>query len=183
MEDQEIIRLYFDRSETAIAETAEKYGVFCHCIAKNILASDADAEECVNDAYFAVWNRVPPETPRSLKAFLGKIVRNISLDRFDYNTAEKRCAGMNILLDEIAEILPDSEMTPFPENNLTEILNAFLEKEKPDLRQIFVRRYWFCDSVREISARFGMSESRVKTVLFRQRSRLRAYLTKEGFEL
>lgn len=183
MEDKEIIKLYLDRSESAIAETAEKYGAFCHAIARNILADDADAEECVNDAYFALWNRIPPCVPTSLKAFVGKIVRNVSLDRFDYNTASCRFDGMDCIFDEVAGMIPSPDAEVSDDNIvLTGCINAFLAGEKETSRLVFMRRYWFCDSVKEIGKRYGMSEGRVKSILFRERKRLSAYLKKEGFD-
>jgi len=183
MDDKEIIQLYLDRSEDAIAKTAEKYGVFCHAVAKNILGNDADAEECVNDAYLALWSKIPPCIPSSLKAFAGKIVRNISLDRFDYNTAACRHTDAGLIFDEIAEILPAKDNSISIDGmELTRCLNAFLSGEKETARCVFVRRYWFCDSVKEIGKRYGMSEGRVKSILFRERKRLSAYLKKEGFD-
>ena len=182
MDDSSIIRLYFARSEAAIKATAEKYGALCHMIARNILSSDADAEECVNDAYLALWNRIPPETPQSLKAYAAKIVRHISLDRLDYNTAACRSGQAGVILDEVAEILPDrdAEAAFSSEIPLSVRLERFLDGEKKQARCIFVRRYWFCDSVAEIAARYGMSESGVKSVLFRVRRRLAAYLKTDG---
>lgn len=182
MDDKDIIKLYFDRAEAAIANTAEKYGAFCHTIAKNILGNDADAEECVNDAYLVLWNKIPPCIPSSLKAFAGKIVRNISLDRFDYNTAACRTGAVDGIFDEIAEIVSDSNDTPFEERELSSCIDAFLRGEKETARLVFMRRYWFCDSVKEIGKRYGMGEGRVKSILFRERKRLSAYLKKEGFD-
>ena len=182
MEDREIIRLYFDRSESAISATAEKYGAFCHSVAKNILGCDEDAEECVNDAYLALWNRIPPHIPTSLRAFAGRIVRNISLDRADYNMAGRRFVGVTEILDEISEILPD-EHSQIPEGDtLAAALDRFLSGEKKRCREIFVRRYWFCDSIKDIAARCGMGENGVKSILFRVRKRLSAYLKKEGYD-
>ena len=183
VEDKEIIRLYFDRSESAISVTAEKYGAFCHRIAKNILGCDEDAEECVSDAYLALWNQIPPQVPASLRAFIGKIVRNISLDRLDYNTAPCRFANTVEILDEISEILPD-ESSQIPQGDtLAAALDRFLAGEKKRYREIFVRRYWFCDSVKEIAQRFGLGESGVKSILFRVRKRLSAYLKKEAYDI
>ena len=144
--------------------------------------ADEDARECVNDAYLALWNQNPaagPGIPGA--AFAAGIVRKISLDRLDYNTASCRCANTAEILDQISEILPD-ESAEIPQGDtLTEILNRFLASEKKRDRVVFVRRYWFCDSVREIAARTGMSESGVRSLLFRIRKRLSAYLKKEGY--
>ena len=183
MDDKEIIKLYFDRSEAAIAKTAEKYGAFCHAVAKNILGSDADAEECVNDAYLALWNRIPPCEPSSLKAFAGKVARNISLDRFDYNTAACRHDGAGLVFDELSDVIPaDDTAISVDGMELTRCIDAFLSGEKAEARCVFVRRYWFCDSVKEIGKRYGMSEGKVKSILFRERKRLSGYLKKEGFD-
>ena len=181
MEDKDIIRLYFARAEDAIGKTAEKYGSLCHAIAKNILGNDEDAKECVNDTYFAVWNRIPPEEPKSLCAFIGRIARNIALDRFDYNTAACRNGNTDMVLEELAEILPDEQESAFSENaQIMQAINAFLSREKERARVIFVRRYFYCESMAEIAVRFHMQESAVRSSLFRTRKKLAIHLRKEG---
>jgi RNA polymerase sigma-70 factor (ECF subfamily) len=181
MEDKDIIRLYFERAEDAIGKTAEKYGSLCRVIAKNILGNDADAEECVNDTYLAVWNRIPPEEPTSLRAYIGRIARNIALDRFDYNTASCRNGSMNMVLDELSEILPDESVDILSEEKaLMDALNLFLSKEKTRSRIIFVRRYFYCESMSDIASRVHMQESAVRSSLFRTRKKLAMFLRKQG---
>ncbi len=181
MEDKDIIRLYFERAEDAIGKTAEKYGSLCHAIAKNILGNDADAEECVNDTYFAMWNRIPPEEPKSLCAFIGRIARNIALNRFDYNTAACRNGNTDLVLEELSEILPVETEEAFSENTrLMQAINCFLSKEKERARVIFVRRYFYCESMAEIAERVHMQENAVRSSLFRTRKKLAIYLRKEG---
>ncbi len=181
MEDRDIIRLYQDRAEAAIAKTAEKYGALCRHIAKNITGSESDAEECVNDAYFAVWNRIPPEEPNSFCAFLAKITRNIALDRFDYNTAACRNGTLDLVLDELSEILPDeSAESDFESGTLMTAINTFLEGERPRSRVIFVRRYFHHDSMADIAKRMHMQENAVRASLFRTRKKLAIYLRKHG---
>ena len=183
MEDKEMIELYFARNEDAMRHTAEKYGALCHHIAKNILGNDEDAKECVNDAYFALWNRIPPERPQSLRAFLSKIVRNISLDRFDYNTAACRNGNTDMVLEEMEMFLPDLTRD-FSENiGLMDEINGFLAKQTKAARCVFVRRYFYCDSITEIAARYGLKESTVKSLLYRVRDRLAKHLKKGGFTI
>ncbi len=181
MDDKDIIRLYLDRAEVAIGKTADKYGALCNRIASNILHNDEDAEECVNDAYFAVWNRIPPEEPHSLCAFIAKIVRNIALDRLDYNMAECRNGHFDMVLDEISEILPDiAAEEAFDSTEISRALNTFLESEKPRARVMFVRRYFYHDSMADIAIRMHMQENAVRASLFRTRKKLAIYLRKEG---
>ena len=181
MEDKDIIRLYFERAEDAIGKTAEKYGSLCRVIAKNILGNDADAEECVNDTYLAVWNRIPPEEPISLRAYIGRVARNIALDRFDYNTATCRNGSLNVVLDELSEILPDEGEDAFSEEKaLMDAINLFLSGEKTRARIIFVRRYFYCESMSDIASRVQMQESAVRSSLFRTRKKLAIFLRKQG---
>jgi RNA polymerase sigma-70 factor (ECF subfamily) len=181
MDDKDIIRLYFERAEDAIGKTAEKYGALCHTIAKNILGNDEDAKECVNDTYFAVWNRIPPEKPNSFCAFIGKIARNIALTRLDYNMASCRNGNADIVLDELAEILPDENVDMDAEGEaLMRALNLFLSREKERSRVIFVRRYFHCESMAEIAKKVHMQESAVRSSLFRTRKKLAIYLRKQG---
>lgn len=181
MEDKDIIRLYFERAEAAIGKTAEKYGSLCHAIAKNILGNDADAEECVNDTYLAVWNQIPPERPNSFCAYIGKIARNIALNRFDYNTASCRNGNADVVLDELSEILPDESVDMLSEGEtFMRALNLFLSTEKERARVIFVRRYFYCESMAEIAKRVHMQESAVRSSLFRTRKKLAVYLRKQG---
>lgn len=187
MDDNSIIGLYEERNEKAISETDKKYGKFCKSIAYNILFNEQDCEEALNDTYLKTWNSIPPQKPKILSSFLGKITRSISIDKLRKRTAEKRGGGeYNLALSELDNCIPSKNSTP--ENNieaglLTEILNGFLEGLAPDERKIFVCRYWYFDSVRSISSQFGYSESKIKSMLFRTRNRLREILEKEGYVL
>lgn len=178
MEDKEIIESYVSRDESALKMTSEKYGALCHKIAFNIIGNEEDAKECVNDAYFAVWKRIPPENPHSFMAFLSRIVRNISLDRLDYNTAACRNANMNVVLDEVSDFLPAKSED---DSGLREAIDQFLEQQTKAARCVFVRRYFYCDSMTEIASRYGMTESAVKSLLYRVRRRLADFLKKGGF--
>ncbi len=182
MEDYQIIDLYFARSENAIAETASKYGRMLISVAMRILRNQEDADECVSDTYMKTWNTIPPTRPDVFSAFLTKITRNTSLDRLDSNNAEKRGAGeIPAILDELEECISDSRI-PIPGEGMEvrEVINAFLEKEKPEARKIFVRRYFFGSEVKEIAELYGIGESKVKMTLARSRERLKACLEEEG---
>ncbi len=182
MEDQSIIDLYFERSEEAIKETKEKYGHLLKSIALGILKSMPDAEECENDTYLKVWNIIPPQRPSIFSAFISKIVRNISLDRYDFIHAEKRGNGeVPILLDELSECIQGEENDFMEEAELSRIINAFLKNLKHDARNIFIRRYWFGDSVQEIASYSGYSKSKIKMSLMRSRNALKTVLTEEGY--
>lgn len=183
MEDKQIIALYWDRSETAISETDEKYGRYCHYIAHGILQNEEDTVECVNDAYLRTWNAIPPQRPNNLRTFLGKITRNLALNRYEQRSAEKRGGGViPQVLEELHECIPDGDSTEkiIDKIVLQEILNRFLASLKPDARKIFVRRYWYCNSVQEIASEYGMTESKVTVTLCRTRQKLARILQKEG---
>lgn len=185
MEDNQIIDLYFARSEAAIAQTAAKYGNYCYRIADNILSSREDAQECVNDTYLAAWNAMPPKRPGILSAFLGKITRNISLDRWKRRAARKRGGGEAALsLEELDECLTGGQ-SPEREVERRELLraiNRFLDTLPETQRDIFVCRYWYLDCIEDIGTRFGYSQSKVTTILFRLRKKLAAHLEKEGLQ-
>ena len=186
MEDNQIIRLYCERSEEAIRQTAAKYGNYCHTIAYNILHNLEDSEECVNDTYWKAWGIIPPRRPKRLAAFLGKITRNLSLDRYRCYTAEKRGNGeMAVTLEELGECVSSMENLDAhaDEMVLTEILNRFLESLSAEQRRIFMRRYWYVSSVKEIAEDYGITESKVKMSLLRSRNQLKAALEKEGIAL
>lgn len=186
MEDKEIIALYWDRSENAISETVHKYGRYCHYIAYSVLQNDEDAAECVNDAYLRVWNAIPPQRPNNLRTFLGKIARNLALNRNEQRNAEKRGAGqLPQVLEELQECIPsgDSAEQIIDKIVLRELLNGFLASLKPDARKIFVRRYWYFSSIQEIATEFCMTESKVTVTLCRTRQKLAQLLEKEGIKL
>lgn len=184
MEDRAIVALYWKRAETAILETKKQYGRLLLSISRGILRNEEDAEECENDTYLKAWNTIPPKRPDKLSAFLAKITRNLSLDRYDAQHAEKRGGGeVPLLLDELAEVIADETAFPEDTEGLSEVLNAFLGRLKPDARTIFLRRYWFGDSVQEISARSGFGESKIKMSLLRTRQSLQEALEKEGYRV
>ena len=184
MDDLAIIELYFERDEKAIRETGIKYGRLCFSISVNILGDDRDAEECVNDTYLSMWNQIPPIRPHNLMAFICQITRNLSLKRLYYNQAKKRNPESLISLAELEDILPDSRIKPNIENSeISKQISEFLSQEKPDIRAVFIRRYWFFDSISEIAARYSFSESKVKNMLYHSRNKLKKYLKKEGIAL
>lgn len=186
MEDNDIIQLFFDRDENAIKETSVKYGNYCSSIARNILKNWEDAEECVNDTYLKAWNVIPPNRPTMFKAFLGRITRNISFNLYKKMNADKRGSGQILfILDELAECVSDGK-DPYKELEKEEIIkaiNSFLEKLPQEKRIMFVRRYWYSDSVVDIAKRCGVSENSVSVNLNRLRKRLHNYLYERGFEL
>lgn len=186
MDEQQIIALYWARSERAIDETARKYGSFCFSIAYNILADHSDSEECVNDTYLRTWNAIPPRRPSKLSAFLGKITRNLALKRWEANHAQKRGGGQVVLaLEELGECIPDPDTVErqVDDRLLTEKLNAFLSQLSEESRKIFLRRYWQLCTVKEIAAMDGVNESKVKMSLMRTRGKLRRFLEQEGIDL
>ena len=182
MDDQKIIAMYRERDEHAIEETAAKYGRLCLTVATNLLASPEDANECVNDAYLAVWNSIPPEEPENLTAYICRITRNMALKRLRLANAAKRTAA-EISIHELEEILPDTQQPPPDARELGRHISTFLHTEKAEARDVFVRKYWFYDSVSEIAQRYGYSENKVKSMLFRTRNKLKNYLKKEGYDL
>ena len=185
MNDRDIVSLFFDRSEAAITELKLKYGRLLSSIARNILKDERDAEECVNDACLAVWERIPPERPESLMAYTARIVRNISTKTYHRNTAQKRNSFYDAALDELSNSLP-SPSTPEGEllsSELAGLINRFLSEQKRENRILFVRRYWYSDSIPEISKRLGMSENSVYVRLSRIREKLGKYLEKEGYHV
>lgn len=184
MDDTVILDLYFARNEQAIQETDRKYGKLCHNVANNILSSKEDSEECVNDTYLATWNTIPPTRPNSFMAFLCRIVRNLSLKRLDYNLAQKRDADLVVSLSELEAVLPDHRFAPeFDDADIGKLISDFLRAEKQEARVVFIRKYYFFDSVSDIAKRYSFTESRVKNMLMRTRNRLRTYLQKEGVEV
>ena len=184
MEDNQIIKLYQERSETAISETANKYGVYCHSIAYRILHNEEDSEECVNDTYFKAWQVIPPQCPNKLSVFLGRITRNLALDRYRYYNREKRGNGQTmVVLEELEHCIPSRKSTEqeIDDKMLVELLNTFLEGLPVKKRTIFVQRYWYAASISEIAKRHGIKENAVAMLMFRTRQKLRDFLRKEGF--
>ena len=183
MEDSDIIELYWHRSEAAILETKKKYHKLCSHIADNILHSREDSEECVQDTYLAVWNRIPEERPHYLRAFVCKITRNISLNRLDHKRAARRDEKNTVSFEELEETF--SVMPNFSENieweELTIEINRFLSKLPVNKRVILVRRYFFGDSIAEIASDLNMNINSVKTILRRENRKLREYLRRGGY--
>ena len=181
MDDHEIVSLYWSRSQDAISQTKTKYGSMLMQLARSLLRVREDAEECVSDTYLAAWRNMPSDRPSYLGAYLSKITRRICIDRFRYNMAEKRNGGILAPLDELAECIPDdSEIFDTLEvKRLGALLNAFLDQIEPGKRHLFLARYYAGKSVKEIARESGMSESNVKTSLFRIRQALKERLIRE----
>jgi RNA polymerase sigma-70 factor (ECF subfamily) len=185
MDDRKIVQLYWDGDEQAIPATADKYGSYCTAIAKNILGDNEDAEECVNDTYWSAWNSMPPHRPSALSAFLGKITRNLSLNRHKRNTADKRGGGeLPVVLDELAECVSGKEDTEQELNRqeLVKAIDDFLDTLPRGQRSIFICRYWYTDSISEIAHRHGMKAGAVSMTLNRLRAKLHDYLLERGFK-
>ena len=184
MDDKQIVDLYWERSESAISETEKKYGKYCHYIAYQILNSNEDAEEVVNDTYSKAWESIPPKRPESLKAYLGTISRRCAFDIYERKHTQKR-GQIPIVLDELSECLPcaDDECNVISKIALQESLNVFLRSLPLKTRNIFIRRYWYTSSIAEISNEYSMKESAICMLLLRTRKKLKTYLQKEGFDL
>ena len=183
MDDRLIVDLYFARSEKAISETDKKYGRYCRYIASNILHSDTEAEECVDDAYMNTWSAIPPERPNSLRAFVGRITRNLALNRYEHKRAQKRYAGVEAALDEIEELISAPEESIVDTMALRDSINEFLGRITRKSRIIFVKRYWYLASIKEIADEIGASESSIKVSLHRTRCELKEFLEKKGITI
>ncbi|MBD5117072.1 MAG: sigma-70 family RNA polymerase sigma factor [Ruminococcaceae bacterium] len=186
MEDSKIIALYWERNESAITQTAEKYGHYCIMIAKNILQNQQDAEECVNTAYLKAWENIPPEKPSVFSAFLAKLTRNTAIDTYRKSRSEKRGNGeIPLIYDELENLVSDKSdpVSTAERNEILSAINVFLSELPKRKRVIFVSRYCCCQSVKEIAARLGMSENNVSVNLNRIGNRLREYLLKRGHEI
>ena len=182
MEDTAIIQLFFQRAEQAIVEVQQKYGSFCRTVAMNLLQQKEDAEECVNDTWQAAWQRIPPENPRMLGAFLGRITRNLAISRFRKNTAQMRSEGLTVLLSELEHCVPSGQSTEEAVDSilLGEYISKWLETLSADDRALFLRRYWFGKSLRELSREVGTGEGHLAQKLYRLRLQLKKELEKEG---
>ena len=184
MDDLSIIELYFARDEQAIKETDAKYGKLCHSIAYNILNNNEDSEECVNDTYIGVWNTIPPTRPNNYMAFVCRITRNLSLKRIEIMARQKRTQATIVSLDELAEVLPDESIADgISDEDIGKAISDFLRNEKEDVRNVFIRKYYFFDSIGDIATRYGFTESKVKNMLYHTRNKLKEYLIKEGVEI
>ena len=182
MDDGRIVELFFGRSEQAVAELSEKYGALCMKIAAGILGDSRDAEECVNDAFLAAWNAMPPERPGNLTAYVCRITRNLALKRYHANTAKKRNSAYDVALEELEGCFPASGSVEEESDaaETAERINGFLKTLDRKSRIMFVRRYWYADTVEEIAARMGTGRHYVSVRLSRTRAALRRYLEKEG---
>ena len=186
MTDKEIINLYWKRSEKAIVETDKKYGPYCYSLSYNILSNKEDAEECLNDTYMKTWNTIPPTRPTHFMAFLGKIIRNISLNLLKKNTAKKRGGDIiKIVSDELEDCIPDNNSVEaeIDYHILMNCINSFLSGQPSTKANIFVRRYWYMDTIPLISQRFKMNENTVSSILFKMRKELKKTLEKEGINI
>ena len=185
IDDNKIVELYWERREEAIKETALKYGRLCTHIAKNILLSCEDSEECVNDTYFAVWNAIPNERPNRFSAFISRITRNLALKKYEYISAAKRNPIAITSLEELGDCVsgtesPESEI----ESRRIEItIDKFLWRQSEEKRTVFIRRYWYFDSIENICENTGFTQSKVKSMLYEMRRKLRKYLESEDIEV
>ena len=184
MDDQSIVALYWDRSEQAIAETDRKYGAYCYSIAYHALANNEDAEESVSDTYMAAWNQLPPHRPAILATFLGKITRRISINRWKAKNTAKRGGGqITLTLEELDDCVDGKQNIEraYESHELVWAFNRFLETLPETERDVFLRRYWFFDPIADIAESFGFAQSKVTSMLYRTRGKLRKQLEKEGF--
>ena len=183
MEDHEIIDLYYDRAQQAITETSSKYNAYCMHIARAILGDEEDAKECVNDTWLKAWNTIPPQKPNHLAAYLGRITRNASIDRMRTRTRKQRGGHeTELVLEELQDCIAHSTNVEreIEGCELAAAINAFLKTLSAFDRNVFVCRYWYLDPVRDIAKAAHASESRIKSILFRLRKKLRVYLEEEG---
>lgn len=184
MDDARIIELYFARNESAISETESKYGRYCFKVAQNILLSEEDSKECVNDALMHTWNAIPPTRPKSLKAFLAKITRNIAFNKYRESATQKRGGSeAELVLSELEECIGcrENTETEYSKRELGRALNKFMHTLPERECDIFMRRYFYVDSVRDIAKKYGMSESQIRAIISRTKQKLKAYLEKEDF--
>ena len=183
MNDETILNLFWIRSEQSIVETDKKYGSMCASLATSIVFNLQDAEECVNDTYLALWSTIPPARPNVFSAFIAKITRNIAMKKITYLNAQKRSVKATISFSELDECVKsaDSMDNKVELEDLAKHLELFLCSIDYESRNMFLRRYWYFDSIKEIAKRFNVSESKVKSQLFRTRNKLRQYLIKKGY--
>ncbi|MBQ7010155.1 MAG: sigma-70 family RNA polymerase sigma factor [Clostridia bacterium] len=182
MDDTKIIDLFWARSEDALTQMSEKYGNYCNTVAFGILRDSGHSEECVNDAYLKLWNSIPPCRPDNLKAFAAKTVRNTALDMLEKSTAQKR-SGINVALEELENVISTSRTETEDAVVLGEMINGFLLSLGDDARRMFICRYWYFMTVKEIADAWSVSESKVKMSLLRTRKKLQKYIEREGMTL
>ena len=182
VEDAKIIELFLERSENAVRQLQGKYGTLVKSVVKRILADRADAEECESDTYMAVWRTIPPNRPSNLRAFLLRIARNQALKKYHFLTAEKRCKNVTVSLEEIGELVSE-EKHVYSDGELADLINGFLATLNDETRRIFILRYWYFHSAREIADSCGITVSKTETVLCRTRKKLKKYLEEKGVKL
>lgn len=186
MDDRRIVELFLERSEEAILQTDIKYGRYCHKIAFNVLGNDEDSEECVNDAYMRVWGSIPPNEPSSMSSYIGRITRNLALDRLRQKQSDKRGNGeVPAVLDELAECVSGRDELARRQDSaeITTAINSFLECLNTVERGVFMRRYWMMEPIADVAKRYDISVSKTTTMLFRLRNRLKKHFMKEGIPL
>lgn len=184
--DREIVSLFLERDEQVLALVKQKYEKLLYSVSYNILQSECDAEECVADTITRLWQTIPPNEPENMAAYAIRIVKNLSLNKLRFSSAEKRAGDTySLVLDELSEIIPSDENIEayVDAKELGRLLNRFLEKLSPEYRVIFVKRYWLFRSVDEISTELGITTTKVTTSLHRTRKKLKDYLKKEGYEI
>ena len=182
MEDSQIIAFLLERSEQAIRAMQTKYGGLCRSVVSNILPDFRDVEECISDTYLRVWRSIPPQQPERLDSYIARVARNAALDRHDYNRAFLRNSALTLAYEELEYVLPSRDGC-LDEVAFRTFLNQFLRSQKKDARIMFLRRYWYGDSIGQIAAAFGCGEEKVKSSLFRTRNKLRDAMIKEGIYL
>lgn len=185
MKDEQIVQLFFARSEDSITQSMKQYGSLCRSVLRHILPDERDVEECLNDVWTRIWNAIPPECPKSLRAFLARIARNLALDRYAYNSADKRATALTEAFEELEPYLvsTDDPQRAVESQEFTAWLRSFLLAQSKENRTFFVRRYWYGESVKEIANAAGASTEKVKASLYRTRNRLREAMQKEGITL
>ena len=184
MEDKKIIELFLARNEDAIRFTAESYGRRLFSLADNVLRNDQDAEECVSDTYLRAWDTIPPRKPRHLFAYLAKICRHFALDKLDWKSAGKRKAEVVCLTLEMENCIPDRvRERELESRELGRLLDTFLKSQTPENRMVFMRRFWYFDSIGEIAVRYGISEVAVQKRITRTKAKLAAFLEQEGIHV
>ena len=181
MDDSRIVELFWQRSEDAIGAAEKAYGGLCRMIARNLLHNGEDVQECVNDTWHSLWNAIPPERPDKLLPFVAKITRNLAMKRLRYQNAAKRKA-VTVSFNELDACIPDGQTVEMALEGkaMSRLIDAFLDTLDEESRNLFLRRYWFFDSVKQLARTFGMSESKVKVKLFRMREALKKYLETEA---
>ena len=183
MDDEKIIEMFFARNELALNETERKYGRYCYAVSYRILNSNEDSEECVNDTWLAAWNAIPPKKPESLRGFLARICRNISLDRLDFLKADKRNQNVTDAFEELEAFLSGGEENIPEEMFMREAVNRFLASLDRKTRIIFMRRYWYFCSIPEIAEGMGISENSVRVTLHRTKLKMKSFFEKEGITI